>query len=205
MNNIRSQFSDIHKDFFIKTSNIIEENIDKITFNDLKVMYWDFLAEASEKKGNAEGFTGYFEYLLLQAISHSIPGTVKKEAGTNIVFKFKIGEYELYPNQKLNDYTMSPDIVIRKNGSVIHIIEEKIYLTNGVATLQSVFDKFNKFDRLKSLKGVSLFIASLCAKNSKFPDMLAKYKVGNKKFNYVIMDASQISIKNWVCDNVLVK
>ena len=156
---------DICRDWLSKIDRHIAENLNKFTCNDIKEMYFSLFGELKRWRSSSGGFTGFSEFLIFRLLYHTIGETFKAietgNIGTNPII-FKSENYEIGQNVKinLNGKKKFPDIYVKRNGSLVSIIQIKIVTGGGKKQITREIETFKLFRKsYPDIKG--LFIVFL--------------------------------------------
>jgi len=132
---------------------LIAENINKLTCNDIKeIYYFSLFGELKKWRSSSSGFTGFSEFLIFRSLYHSI-GEIFEAVETGsiatnpIVFRSK--NYEIGQNvkRKLEATKRTPDIYIERNGKLVSIIQIKLVMGGGEKQITREIETSNLFKK----------------------------------------------------------
>jgi hypothetical protein len=131
----------------------IAENINKLTCNDIKeIYYFSLFGELKRWRSSSGGFTGFSEFLVFRALYHTIGEIFNAEetgsiATDPIIFRSKNYEIGQSVKIKLDDENKSPDIYVKHNGKLISIIQVKLVTGGGGQQITQEVKTFEIFKR----------------------------------------------------------
>lgn len=139
----------ISRKWFQDIDSLIQENIDTLTCNDVREIYFSLFGELKRWRSSSAGFTGFSEFLIFRSLLHSI-GEEFVECETGNIeskpIKFKSKNYELGQNVRIffNGKNKFPDVYIMKNGELSSIIQIKIVMGAGKAQINGEVASFKQ-------------------------------------------------------------
>lgn len=142
----------------------IAENLNKLTCNDIKEIYFSLFGELKRWRSSSSGFTGFSEFLVFRSLYHTIGETFKAvETGdistSPIIFRSK--NYEIGQNVKvkLDGVNKFPDIYVERNGRLISIIQIKIVTGGGEKQITREVETFKLFRKsYPDIKGLFIVL-----------------------------------------------
>jgi len=125
---------------FLKRLDIfLAANWQNLTCGQVYEIYRQFSNDLKDLKGNATGFTGLSEFLILRVLYHQLGGNFEKRAITQDVSEFVRNGYSIgqsIPIPLGEKQNCRPDIVLREGEDLIAAIQIKLYLTTGSTELK---------------------------------------------------------------------
>lgn len=131
----------------------ITENINKLTCNDIKeIYYFSLFGELKRWRSSSSGFTGFSEFLVFRSLYHTI-GEIFNAVETGDIATdpiiFRSENYEIGQNvkRKLDGKNKSPDIYVEHNGKLISIIQIKLVTGGGEKEIAREVETFKLFKK----------------------------------------------------------
>jgi len=132
---------------------LIAENINKLTCNDIKeIYYFSLFRELKRWRSSSSLFTGFSEFLVFRSLYHTIGEKFQVvETGDiatdPIIFISK--NYEIGQNVKikLDGEHKSPDIYVKHNGKLVSTIQIKLVTNQGKKEITREVDTFKLFKK----------------------------------------------------------
>lgn len=144
--------------------NHIAENINKLTCNDIKEIYFSLFGELKRWRSGSSGFTGFSEFLVFRSLYHTIgeifTAIETGKIGTDPVI-FRSENYEIGQNVKipLDGKNRFPDIYVRQNGKLISIIQIKIVTGGGEKQIAREVETFKLFKKsFPDIRGIFIVL-----------------------------------------------
>lgn len=157
---------ELNKEWLHDIDTLIKENIQNLTCDNVRELYYSLFHELKDLRSNSSGFTGFSEFLVFRALYHTIGEDFEQsKIGTSdnasIVFKSKNYVLEQSVAQKLNGTNIFPDICIKQrkgeSETPIGIIQIKI-ISKLEPTMKREIQTIEKFkEKHPKIKG--LFIS----------------------------------------------
>jgi hypothetical protein len=130
----------------------ISENINKLTCNDIKEIYFSLHGELKRWRSSSTSFQGFSELLVYRSLYHTI-GEIFNAVETGdiatdpIIFKSENYEIGQHVKRKLDGKRRFPDIYVKHNGKLISIIQIKIVTNKGKKEITQEIETFNLFKK----------------------------------------------------------
>lgn len=174
----------------------IADNINKLTCNDIKEIYFSLFGELKKWRSSSSGFTGFSEFLVFRSLYHTMGEVFNAvetgNIGTDPVV-FRSQNYEIGQNVKikLDSKNRFPDIYIRRDGKLISVIQIKIVTGGGEKEVIKEVETFKFFKKSYShVRG--LFIVFIRVNFTKMKEQ----RLRNAGYNTVILEDNKSLISS---------
>jgi len=141
------------REWFDNIDGHIAENINKLTCNDIKeIYYFSLFGELKRWRSSSSGFTGFSEFLVFRSLYHVI-GEIFTAVETGDIATdpiiFRSENYEIGQNvqRKLDGNKRTPDIYVEHNGELISIIQIKLVTGGGKNQITREIETFKLFKK----------------------------------------------------------
>lgn len=172
----------------------------ELTAYDIFTIYFDFFEDLKKFKGNSDGFMGLSEYLLFRYLYNYLGGSFKPVLLKSVyIFESQEKNYMIGQNIPLyiDSKTFKPDIIVYKDNEPVLVIEIKIYLTNGMKSLERDINKL-KHIHSQYNNATCLFIC-FCriSEKGKIYKFLMDEVKSNNWLNYLILEENKQNLKEF--------
>jgi hypothetical protein len=127
---IGKQFHELIHVWLLNVDEIIGQNINQLTCNNLREMYFSLFCELKKWRSNSGNFTGFGELLIFRAMIRALEEefTPISTGDLKDPIRFKSSSYEIGQSivQRFYGKKMSPDVYINHNNKLIGIVQIKI-------------------------------------------------------------------------------
>jgi hypothetical protein len=176
--------SSIGRDFLKDIDCFLLKNNQSLKAKDIANIYFDFLEDLKEVKGDAYGFTGLSEYIVLRFLYHLLAKS----------FILKSNE-----TLQIGKKACRPDVVVYKHNTLKATIQVKIYLTKG---RKEILKEMETFKAIRSEYNTEMKALLVIFNNKSLPKKgrvfteLEKQKVDNDWFEFVILRENDESFRS---------
>jgi hypothetical protein len=186
----------ISQEWLRKIDEHLALNLDKLTCDNIREMYFALFGELKRWRSSSSGFTGFSEFLIFRILYNMIGEDFRPEetgdlGGAPILFKSENYEIGQSVRIQLGKIRKFPDIYVRRKGKLISIIQVKIVTGGGDDQIKEELETFRLFRKFNpDIKG--LFITFL--KNSYTEQKDSKLK--NVGYRTVVLEGNHKLISN---------
>ncbi|MFL0194417.1 hypothetical protein ACJDU8_02350 [Clostridium sp. WILCCON 0269] len=194
MNEILLKSKDSINTFLGSIDLLIKDNLTTIKCCDMYELYFHLFNQLKIYRGTSSGFMGYSELLLFRFLYNMFSEEFSVIPFTKDVNIFKIKDKrEVFLSQGAERYKVStnkkivPDISVKCKSKLIAVCEIKVFLTNGVRTINDVFLKLKELQYIYPDVYTVLIIYINPGKMGSQIKLLEEYSRQYLWFNYIIL------------------